>query len=261
MKLVCLHEKTEIEAFLRQNTALHIYSLGDMDPFFWPFTQWYGWEDEGKIRAIALLYNALSPPVLLALAPPQEIPLLQALLNHLLPILPRHVYTHLSLGLEEILERAFQLESAGIHYKMILNDPARLRDFHPEGVRLNLEHISEVAALYEASYPGHAFDPRLLETGQFFGLWREGQLVSIAGIHVYSPTYRVAAIGNVTTHPDYRNRGLGKSVVAALSLSLFETVDHIGLNVKRDNLAAVHSYQQLGFGILDSYHEIMATFR
>ncbi|HNB55321.1 MAG TPA: hypothetical protein PK530_25445, partial [Anaerolineales bacterium] len=69
-----MHDKTEIEAFLRRHIALHIYGLGDLDAFFWPGTQWYGWEQDGEIRALTLLYMAITPPVLLALAPPEELP-------------------------------------------------------------------------------------------------------------------------------------------------------------------------------------------
>ncbi|GAB4581483.1 MAG: hypothetical protein Fur0022_42300 [Anaerolineales bacterium] len=260
MKLVCLHEKTEIEPFLRQNVALHLYSLGDLDEFFWPSTQWYGLKQDGDLRALALLYTAISPPVFLALAPPNDLPFLQGLMTKILPLLPRRVYTHLSLGAEEILQTAYRLDSHGVHEKMILVDPERVRAYeHPDVIRLNGTHLGEIAALYEISYPDHAFDPRMLETGQFFGRWSAGQLVSVAGIHVYSPAYRVAAIGNVTTHPEYRNRGMGKSVIAALTHSLLQTVDHIGLNVKRDNLAAIHSYQQLGFSVVASYLEGIAT--
>jgi ribosomal protein S18 acetylase RimI-like enzyme len=262
MKVVCLHDKSVIEAFLRQDTALHLYSLGDLDDFFWPYTQWYGIRDQadGQLSALALLYGTHSPPVLLALSSPTGMFALRTLLSCLLPLLPRKVYTHISEGLEEVLSLAFHLESYGIHQKMILTSTSRFSSFnHADVVPLTPENLAEVAALYAASYPDNAFDARMLETGQFFGLREDGLLVSVAGIHVYSPEYRVAAIGNVTTHPQYRNRGYGKAVTAALLRSLADRVDQIGLNVKADNYPAIHSYQQLGFEIVDTYHEIMAT--
>ncbi|NUM46276.1 MAG: GNAT family N-acetyltransferase [Anaerolineales bacterium] len=260
MTLVTLHDKTEIETFLRGNVALHIYSLGDLDPFFWPYTQWYGFQQGGQLQAVALLYVALSPPVLLALAPPHALDALRALLTRLVPLLPKQVYTHLSLGVEDIFQPAYNLHSHGIHRKMILANPTPLQNYlTPDVVRLTADHLPEIHALYAESYPDHAFDPRMLETRQFFGLWRANRLVSIAGIHVYSPAYRVAAIGNVTTLPAFRNQGLGKAVVATLTRSLLDSVDDIGLNVKEDNRAALHSYQKLGFVVVDSYHEMMAT--
>jgi len=41
MKAVCLHDKSAIEQFLRRNTWLHLYELGDLDEFFWQYTTWY----------------------------------------------------------------------------------------------------------------------------------------------------------------------------------------------------------------------------
>ncbi len=262
MSVVCLHDKPEIEAFLRQDTALYLYSLGDLDDFFWQYTQWYGIREAGQLTALALLYGTESPPVFLALSSVAGMAALRSLTTLVLPLLPRKVYVHLSIGMEDLLEPTYQLASFGIHQKMLLTTTAHLPAFHHPGVvRITSENLDEVNLLYSASYPGNAFDPRMLETGQFFGLWEDGHLVSIAGIHVYSPAYRVAAIGNITTHPQYRNCGYGKAVTAALLRSLVDRVDHIGLNVKADNYAAIHSYQQLGFEGVGSYHELMATGR
>ncbi|MCP4139843.1 MAG: hypothetical protein GY755_06055 [Chloroflexi bacterium] len=58
MAYICLHDKERIEGFLRKDVYLHIYSLGDLDRFFWPYTTWYGYEEDGNIEAIALVYAA-----------------------------------------------------------------------------------------------------------------------------------------------------------------------------------------------------------
>jgi len=73
--------------------------------------------------------------------------------------------------------------------------------------------------------------------------------------------YRVAALGNITTHPDHRGKGLGRSVTAKLCTSLCEDVDHIGLNVKMDNRLAVSLYRSLGFEVIASYGEYMVEAR
>jgi len=57
MSVIWLNDKSRIEAFLRENVYLHIYSIGDLDDFFWPDTVWYGWDKEGEIQAVALLYT------------------------------------------------------------------------------------------------------------------------------------------------------------------------------------------------------------
>ena len=54
---VCfLYDRKEIETFLRKNTFLHIYGIGDLDDFFWPCTTWYALRENQSIKAIILLY-------------------------------------------------------------------------------------------------------------------------------------------------------------------------------------------------------------
>ena len=145
---------------------------------------------------------------------------------------------------------------------MALTEPVRLAGVDTTTtVFLSLNDLPDILSLYERSYPGNWFDPRMLETGHYFGLRQGGQVASIAGVHVYSPTYGVASLGNITTDPAYRGHGFGRAVTARLCQSLLKTVDHIGLNVKADNQAAIHLYQQLGFEIIASYGEYMVTAR
>jgi predicted GNAT family acetyltransferase len=97
----------------------------------------------------------------------------------------------------------------------------------------------------------------MLRTKQYFGLRLKNRLLSVAGIHVYSEKYKVAALGNIVTHPDYRGKGYSKAVTARLCQSLAEHVDNIGLNVKADNTAAISMYRKLGFEIVGTYFELM----
>ncbi len=47
-RLIPLRDKVRIEAFLRKNAELQVYSLGDLDDFFRPRTTWYGWQKDGE---------------------------------------------------------------------------------------------------------------------------------------------------------------------------------------------------------------------
>lgn len=260
MKAVSLIDKGPIEPFLRKNPCLHIYGIGDLDDFFWQYTTWYALKENEKIRAIALIYTGQPLPVLLGLS--EDKPVMQALLESIIPILPPQFYAHLSLGLEETFKEYYRLRSHGEHYKMALVDASLLGDIDcPEAVRLSGTDLNDIVQLYDRSYPGNWFDPRMLETNQYFGIRKDSRLISAAGVHVYSEQYRVAALGNITTHPDYRNRGYGRTVTARLCQSLSERVDHIGLNVKADNDIAVHCYKKLGFEIVASYEEYMVERR
>lgn len=262
MHPVCLHDPQEIEAYLRRDVELHLYEIGDLDPFFWPYTTWYAQRAARGVEQLFLVYTGTDLPVLLATARPQGIDKLCSLLQASLPFLPRRFYSHLSPGAQAAFEEDYRLESHGLHYKMALRDPRALDAVDTSQVeQLSSADLDDLLALYEAAYPGNWFDARMLETGMYFGIRLAGSLVAVAGIHVYSPHFRVATIGNVTTHPDYRCRGLGQQVCARLSLELLKNVDHVGLNVKADNAPAIHSYRKLGFVKIAEYEEFMAELK
>jgi len=293
MPVVCLHERERIEAFLRRDPWRHLYALGDLDDFFWPYTTWYALEDSGEIREAALLYSGTSLPTLLALAgepdadstpalPPAPASTVAAdgvrpgppglggssggepavasamaeLLTAMLPLLPRRLYSHLSPGCIRLLAPHYRVEPHGAHWRMGLMDPSLLaRVDSADAVPLAAVDLEEIDGLYRESYPGNWFEPRMLETGFYQGIRREGKLVSVAGIHVYSATRRVAALGNVTTHPSWRGRGLARAVCARLCRELLPTVDHIGLNVHHGNAGAIACYESLGFRRILGFEE------
>lgn len=255
MKAVCLHSKEEIEQFLRRNTFLHLYAIGDLDDFFWQYTTWYALKDLQRITQVALVYNGISLPVLLGISD-EPGGAMRALLHSIIHLMPKRFYAHLSGDLAEVFAGDYRIQSHGPHYKMALVDKARLEVFDTSNVvPLTVADMDEIEALYRVSYPDNSFDPRMLETGCFYGIRHGMLLVSVAGIHVYSPRYRVAALGNVATHTGFRGQHLAMRVCAKLCQSLLQTIDHIGLNVKADNISAIHCYEQLGFACIAQYEE------
>ncbi len=260
MPFTHLNDKHAIEQFLRQDIYLHIYSLGDLDDFFWPHTTFYGLRTSSNLDGVALLYHGPGVPTLLALS--SNCDGMAELLRLLTPELPSQFYAHLSPGLELVLGETHKLAPHGLHFKMALCDRAKTAEYDcPQVVRLNTAELEEIQAFYRASYPGNWFDPRMLETEQYFGVRVDGKLVSAGGIHVYSPRYRVAALGNIATHPGYRGRGCAKAVTARICQSLLQTVDHIGLNVKADNQDAIACYERLGFKTVAEYGEFAVERR
>ena len=258
MGVIRLHDKDRIEAFLRKNVYLHIYSIGDLDDFFWPDTTWYGWEERGDIRAVALLYTASDAPTLLALSEQQDV--MWELVQSIFPVLPERFYAHLSPVVAEAVVRQCKIKSYGKHYKMGLKNKTLLHDIDcSQVIGLTENDLDEMLDLYEESYSGNWFNSKMLQTGQYFGLRLKNRLVSIAGVHVYSEKFKVAALGNIVTHTDYRSRDFGKAVTARLCQSLSKYVDNIGLNVKADNTAAIALYEKLGFEIVSTYYELMVV--
>lgn len=254
---VCIHDKDEIEGFARENVDMHIYTIGDLDDFFWPHTQWYGIKAHRRLRALACLYVAQSLPTLLLFSDENSVG--AELLGAVRPLLPQAFHAHLSPGLDLSLRDTFALDCHGSFLKMALVRRDAIAGVRQAGVRqLGQGDLKELLTFYAESYPNNWFDPRMLETGHYYGLRRDSRLVSVAGVHVFSPRYRVAALGNITTHPACRGRGYAVQVTAHLCRSLEQHVDHIGLNVMADNQAAISCYGRLGFQTIGQYEEFNA---
>lgn len=256
MTPIRLHDKLNIEEVLRRNTFLHIYGIGDLDDFFWPYTTWYASEDNEGIGEIALLYAGPGTPTLLGLSEnPHK---MSKLLVSLTDSLPPSLYAHLSPGVDEELRPTHDLDSHGEHLKMGLVNPSALATCdYSDTCRLGPENLDEVIAFFDQAYPDNWFNPRMLETNQYFGIREKGKLVSVGGIHVYSRDYKVAALGNIAVSPFHRRQGYARRTVARLCRSLLKHVDHIGLNVKADNTTAVSCYKKLGFETVASYYEVV----
>lgn len=256
MQPTIIHNKSRLETYLLKYPHLNFYHLGDLDDFFWPYTTWYAWEEGGEIQAVNLFYTGITPPALLAIEN-DNYEIQKELLEANIAFLPPSFYSHLSPGLEKVLELNYTLDHRGEHYKMRLDDISVLNHIDTSGVEvMSAENLEEMKRLYDVSYPGNWFDPRMVETGQYVGLRDENRvLVAVAGIHVYSERYKIAALGNITTHPDLRGQGIGTKVTAGLCKQLLETVDRIGLNVKSSNAAAIRAYKNIGFTTQAVYHE------
>jgi predicted GNAT family acetyltransferase len=268
---VCLQDKAQIEAFLRLDSPFHVYELGDLDEPFWPHTTWYALERSGHVEAVALYFTGTALPVLLALTRQAPEPTAE-LLRLIADSLPSRFYAHLTPALVPALTVRFGMTSHGTHLKLALRDASRrvasrrvasrLREFDDSAVeRLTANDLPELLKFYEIAYPGHWFEPHMLEVGMYFGIRREGALVSVAGTHVVSVRYRVAALGNIATHPDFRGQGLATAATARLGRALSETADCIGLNVHAGNAAAIACYEKLGFVRLAPFEELMLEER
>jgi len=72
----------------------------------------------------------------------------------------------------------------------------------------------------------------------------------VAGTHLVSYSYRVAAVGDVLTHPDQRRQGHATAVTNAVVAELLrQGIQDIVLNVKQANTGAIRIYERLGFAI------------
>jgi GNAT superfamily N-acetyltransferase len=257
-KIISIHDKEELESFFRKNAPLYIYSIGDLDDFYWNNTIWYGLKNDSGLQAVVLLYTAANPPVLIALCNDKEMNLMKELATGIFHLLPNRFYSHLSPCIETFFEKRFSLSQNGNYCKMLLDKDKMNCGAEPDDVqRLTIKDVDSLNILYAESYPDNSFDPRMLETGMYFGMKENKKIISVAGVHVFSKQYRVAALGNITTHRDHRGKGLGTKVTMRLCRELVNHADIIGLNVSINNISAIRCYEKIGFRRIALYNEFM----
>lgn len=256
MAVAPCRDRAALEAALRRDPALYTYHLGDLDDFFWPRTRWWTLAGPGGGPAeVALLYQGADPPTLLGVS--RDLTGLSALLREVQRELPAQVYAHLSPGALPALGPGWRAEPHGRHLKMRLADPGPCAAIDcARAAPLDERDLEPLLALYRAAYPGNWFDPRMLATGFYRGVRAGQRLLAVAGVHVVSVPYAVAALGNITTDPAARGQGLGRTVTAAVVQALLAAgVQEIGLHVHGQNAAAIALYRRLGFVPTAEYEE------
>jgi ribosomal protein S18 acetylase RimI-like enzyme len=243
-----LRDDAEILAFLKRDPILHLYSIGDLDDFFRPHARYFGFPAQGELESVFLLYSpGGGHHVLLAYGGKA------AHLRELSARLPSRFYAHASPHLLGELSG----ESHGRFWKMGLSElkgTLSSREIRP----LSELDLNSLLAFYSQNYPGNWFDPRMLSTGQYVGGFEKGALVAVAGIHVYSPKFRVAALGNIAVAEAARGKGWAREVTHFLC-ALFRGIDHVALNVKANNTAAIRAYESIGFVKHAEYEEWSVT--
>ncbi len=247
--------KDQIREFLLRDPGMNIYHIGDLDPFFFPRTKWFALSEHNKIEEIVLLYEGDVATTVLAFAG-RDASLMAELLERSADHLPEVFYAHFGRGIMDKLKSFRAEEEFGIHLKMLLKRPGMLLQDESENIRrLDENDLQVLQLLYKLHYPGNYFDKRMLETGKYFGYFEGEELAGVAGIHVYSPLTRVAALGNIVVTSDHRGKGLCRKLVSTLCNDLLNTVDVIGLNVFSENAAAIKSYDRCGFDVIGEYEE------
>ena len=254
--VIHLQDKSCSYEHLQKNTSLFAYHIGNLDSFFFPSCTWYGTLEDKTLADIVLVYRGPSTPTVLALSMTSAMPqLIQAIKNDL----PDRFFCHYQKELEHEFVSSYRMTPFGTHLKMDFHGfPSDLSSSNVQDcIQLTHGDETQLRKLYQIAYPKNYFNPQMLATEKYYGIKKDGDIMSVAGVHVYSRTYRVAVLGNVTTHPSMRNHGLAKRCVVSLLKTLEHEVDFIGLNVKADNHPAIALYHAIGFKITSMYEEAL----
>ena len=176
-----------LAAFLRRNAPAHVYELGDLDDFDWPFTRWFGWERARGARAgRAALHAAAS-----AGADRDRRGAggegWGADCARYSDAAPGSTFTSRR-RCSRSSASATRSSTSEPHLKLAL-DAARCtprRRARGRAARRGRPARSWTRSTEEA-YPETWFTPRMLATRRYVGIRREGRLACVAGVHVYSP--------------------------------------------------------------------------
>jgi ribosomal protein S18 acetylase RimI-like enzyme len=214
-----LGDKPQILNYLRTDPLYAAYAIGDLEPGMYEQCTWAGATQGRELGALALYFRGLELPALFLMGDTD--------------------------GLRAVLEEALW-ERQDSMWRMALA-PGRFRPVEGTCVRLAANHVPQLAELYAVGEIS-AFSPAQVAQGVFYGVWSAGDLVAAAGTHLVSPTYGVAAVGNVFTHPNHRGRGYGTAVTSAVLEGLLRLgIRDVVLNVGQSNAAAIRLYERLGF--------------
>jgi predicted GNAT family acetyltransferase len=106
------------------------------------------------------------------------------------------------------------------------------------------EDAPEMLALARLTEPG-PFLTRTHVMGTFRGIRMDGRLAAMAGERMRFPGY--TEVSGVCTHPDFRGRGLARSLSAAVAARIEARGEQAFLHTWKSNTAAIALYQGLGF--------------
>jgi GNAT superfamily N-acetyltransferase len=246
-----LTNRLRILAYLETDRLYAAYAIGDLEPALFVHCAWFGAERDDRLQALALHYGGLGFPIVFLMGDAGG---LRAIFEDALYIERAYVTCrreHLA-----TLQGFYGWEPIPM-WRMALR-PDHFRSVGGDCVPLAPNHTEQLAALY-ACGEENAFDPVQVPGGAFHGVFENGQLVAAAGTHLISPTYGVAAVGNIFTHPDHRGRGYATAATSAVVTELLSRdIRDVVLNVSQKNATAIHVYERLGFERYCPFFEGMA---
>src|SRR6185369_8753653 len=214
-------------------------------------TRWGAAYDGDQMVAVGLEYTGPTPQPLFVMGRTDGI---GAVLRDV--IRPRAAY---------IAARQEMLPSIEAHYRVdpgpqmvrMWVDRSHFKPYPATVQRLLPVEIGELNRLYQLGFASW-LPATAIADGVYYGMRVNGRLVAAAGTHVISHAARLAVVGNVLTHMDYRGRGFATAVTGAVTAELLRSCDQVVLNVRADNPPAIQAYRRLGYGEHVRFEERLA---
>jgi ribosomal protein S18 acetylase RimI-like enzyme len=245
--LIFTHDRERLHELFRRDPVMYAYHLGDLDEFFFGRCQWAAsYYKSTRIDECVLIYHAAAGSTVLAFGHSERF---ESLLTESLDLLPQDFYAHFLSEYRDILGSKYTESPIGTSLRMRLESYVR-QHCHDDARairRLTAADGNALLAFYDAAYPLHYFEKRMLELGKYIGWYEGNRLIAAAGVHVYAPQYGVAVLGNIATDPEFRGRGLATRLTSVLTEELAGEGLTLCLNVAKSNSPAVRCYEKVGF--------------
>jgi ribosomal protein S18 acetylase RimI-like enzyme len=244
-------DRTELRRFLEADRLFAAYAICDLEAKEFSKTRWGGAYDGDHLVSLALEYSGLTPQPLFVMGRTDGI---AAILRDV--IRPRAAYVAALSPSIPAVQSAYRLDK-GPQMVRMWADAARFRPYPAEVERLRPNDIGDLNRLYQLGFASWLPSSAIAD-GVYYGIRAGGRLVSAAGTHVVSREARLAVVGNVLTHADFRGRGYAKAVTGAVTAELLRSCDQVVLNVRSDNPPALQAYRHLGYAEHVRFEERLA---
>ena len=241
-----------LRGFLERDRILAAYAICDLDDREFARTRWGAAWSGGSIVAVVMEYSGTSPQPLFAMGREDGI---AAVLRQV--IKPRLAFIAALPQAVPAISGVYRLDGGPQMVRMWTDRERFMRADDPGIERLVPSDATELNRLYQLGF-GAWLPPQAIADGVYYGLRVKGRLVAAAGTHVVSPQARLAVVGNVLTHTDFRGRGYATAVTGAVTAELLKSCDHVALNVRADNPPAISAYRHLGFAEHIRFEERLA---
>lgn len=257
LELRAIHNKGEILKYLESRVLGNfMYHSCNVDKEFWEYTQFYGLYEEKVIKAIGMISLKYGEPILIAASYVREDPYQSILLEKIRPFLPQNFYGHINRGDAIYLAPEEQAYSITPFYNMLYTGKDIVSELDDTICILDESHLEELEIFYRESHPDYMIEEAYVKQRYYYGIRRDNKLVCVVGIFSLAQELKVIQLGNIATHPQYRNQGLTQKLIRVIIGDERLRGMNIVLNVKQNNKVAVHTYQKVGFEIIGEFDEV-----
>lgn len=228
-----LTDPSVLESILNRDWPWAGFGIGDLEPEWMQHCEW--WQSAGTV---VLLFDGLNPRLVCHYGDASGLALILASMKD------ERIWANIRPEVEDTFRRFYRPDKAVHMRRMYLDRPVTSTG---EAVPLSLSDRLEIEELLRQG-EWVLFLPQALASGHYHGVREGGRLIAIAGTHLASSRYNIAALGTVFTHPDHRGKGLANICSSHVLASIGRAgIRRIVLNVEDEKVTARRIYERLGF--------------